>query len=292
MAQCNGRMERIHDTGLLLRAAQDTIDAPRPMRFEPARANFRGRYGRNLAATLRRCERRKEWYRDCLLENGEDPIAFVGGGTVGGSVDGAARSIRIILGRSGRCLRGPVARGNLFDAVADLAESAGILVMVDESISRDVPAHVAAELDIDFHGMTLADDLAPVVFINSALDMQARLRCLVRQLALLWVGISGVSGETFGAEAPCPVARWCDEVAEKAVGLLTDLAHERGLILAHPLETDACMQAVTRASRRFSHAVVAHTKGGKTRFTEAFRLLDIPDSDMFLAIDRSFEKGI
>lgn len=288
-AQCNEPMQHIQETGPLLRTAQESIGAPQPMMFEPARANFRGRYGRNLAATLRRCERRQEWYRDYLLEDGADPIAFVGGGTAGGNVAGAARIIRFVLARSSHAFRGPVARGDLFDAIVEMAESVGILVMVDEPVSRDIPTHLAAELDIDFLGITLVDDLAPVIFINGTLDMQDRLRCLVRHMALLWLGISGVSGKSSGAASPCPVARWCDEVASAAIDPLTCLAHERALVLDDSPKADACMLATTRASRRFSRAVVDHTMSSKTRFTDAFRLLDIPDSDMFMAIGRSLE---
>lgn len=288
-AQCNEPMQHIQETGPLLRTAHESIGAPPPMMFEPARAYFRGRYGRNLATTLRRCERRQEWYRDYLLEEGVDPIAFVGRGTVGGNVAGAARIIRFVLARSSHAFRGPVARGDLFDAVVEMAESAGILVMVDEPVSRDIPAHLAAELDIDFLGITLVDDLAPVIFINGALDMQDRLRGLMQHMALLWLGVSGVSGKTSGFESPCPVAFWCDQVACAAIDPLTRLAHERELVLESPPEADACMRATTRASRRFSRAVVNHTMSSKTRFTDAFRLLDIPDSDMFMAIGRSLE---
>ncbi len=164
--------------------------------------------------------------------------------------------------------------------------------MVDESISRDLPAHLAVELDIDFRGITLADDLAPVIFINSTLGEQDRLRCLVQHLALLWLGISGVSGEHAGTATSCPVARWCDAMASEAIGPLTRLAHERALVLDKPPAADACMQAMARASRRFSRAVVDHTMSSKTRFTDAFRLLDIPNSDMFMAIGRSLENRI
>lgn len=110
-------------------------------------------------------------------------------------------------------------------------------------------------------------------------------------MALLWLGISGVSGKTSGSESPCPVSLWCDQVASAAIDPLTRLAHERELVLARPPEADACMQATTRASRRFSRAVVDHTMSRKTRFTDAFRLLDIPSSDMFMAIRHSFETG-
>ena len=61
-------------------------------------------------------------------------------------------------------LRGPAARGDLFDAIVDMTESARILVMVDDIVSRDTPSHLAAELDLNFRGITLADDLAPVIF--------------------------------------------------------------------------------------------------------------------------------
>ncbi len=186
-------------------------------------------------------------------------------------------------------LRGPAPRGDLFDAIVDMTESARILVMVDDIVSRDIPSHLAVELDVDFRGITLADDLAPVIFINGALDMEERLRSLVWHLALLWLGISGVSGERASGETICPVARWCDEVAGLAIGPLARAAYEHSLVLDAAPKPDVCMQATTRASRRFSRALVDHTMCSKTRFTEAFRLLGVPDSDLFMAIGRSFE---
>lgn len=280
-------MERIQDVGLLLRTAPEPTGFPQSMLFESLAASPTGRFSRNLSTTLRLCERRQAWYRAYLVEMGEDRLPFVGSRLLAERDRGTARSMRLSLFRSGRSVDGPARRGDLFDAVVEMVEAAGTLVMMDEPVAADLPSTLAAALHDDFRGITLVDDMAPVIFINGAQPPRERLLWLIRHLALLWLGLSGVSREAPRPEARCPVGRWCDEVAADAVDRLTDLAYERALVLDDPTENDFSMRLSLRASRRFCRALIASTLEGKTLYREAFQLLDVPGTDAFNAIRRS-----
>lgn len=235
---------------------------------------------------MHRCEVRQEWYRDYLAETDEDRLGFVGSVTLGARPGLAAGSIRALLSASGRSLYGPQRRGNLFEAVVELAESAGILVMVGPVMSDDVREMPDAR---SVHGITLADGWAPTILVNEGLPSAVRLRVLARHLALLWLGVSAVGRSGGAAEAGNAVGRWCDSVADEAIDLLSRLVDKRELLLERPPEVDFCARVVSRASRRFTWSLINHTLEGRTTFTEAFRLLGINSTDAFNAIGRSLD---
>ena len=253
---------------------------------EQALIGVRPNADRRLAATLHRCEVRQEWYRDYLAETQEDRLGFVGSVPLGARHGFAAGSIRALLGASGRSFHGPQRRASLVEAAVELAESAGILVMVGPVASDD--PEDGPETDA-VHGITLADGWAPAIFINEALAPAAQLRVLARHLALLWLGASAVTRPNRASAAGDVVARWCDGVADEAIDLLSALVTDRQLVLERPPDADFCARVAARASRRFAWSLINHTLEGQTTFTEAFRLLGINSTDAFNAIGRSLD---
>ena len=76
----------------------------------------------------------------------------------------------------------------------------------------------------EFRGFALADDLAPLVFINGADSKAAQMFTLAHELAHIWIGASalsdvgpestvGLKPDPSGASPSVDVERWCNQVA-------------------------------------------------------------------------------
>ena len=133
--------------------------------FRGGRGASRARPSANLLDTIALCEQRQDWFRQFARTSGFDRLEYVGSLTISDKPTAAAEAISAALGFA------VADRGQFrtwteaLTGLVSLAEDAGALVMV----SGVVGSNTHRTLDpVEFRGFALADDLAPVVFINGA----------------------------------------------------------------------------------------------------------------------------
>jgi Zn-dependent peptidase ImmA (M78 family) len=156
------------------------------------------------------CQARQEWYRNHQLLNGEDPVGVVGTLTTTTPVVAAAAAMGEVLGWDADTRA--VCR-TWSDALARLrenAEAAGVLVMISGIVGSDTHRKLQPE---EFRGFALADDYAPLVFINGADGKAAQVFTLAHELAHLWLGETALSDLDPAAVRANAVERWCNQVA-------------------------------------------------------------------------------
>jgi Zn-dependent peptidase ImmA (M78 family) len=178
----------------------------------------------NLLDTIYLCEQRQEWYREYARSIGEEPLAFVGSLGTRSSIEAAAETIRDAVGFDLKsraefptwtdALRGLIAR----------TEDAGVLVMVSGVVGNNTQRTLDPQ---EFRGFALADDLAPVVFINGVDSKAAQIFTLAHELAHIWLGRTGVSDARMEAiQVPDEVERWCNAVAAELLVPLASLKEQ------------------------------------------------------------------
>ena len=232
----------------------------------------------DLLDTIYVCQQRQEWYRDFARSSGEETLPFVGSLRVRDNIVKAAAGIRHALGFELDERRRMPTWTEALRRFIGQADALGILVMC----SGVVLNNNYRRLDPDeFRGLAMADDLAPLVFINGADTKAAQMFTLAHELAHVWLGQSAVSDAQASLIPKQDVERWCNRVAAE---LLVPLA-----VLREEYRREAKLrEEMDRLARRFKVSTLVilrriHDAGALTqeRFrreyrTELDRLLSIP----------------
>jgi len=169
------------------------------------------------------CQQRQEWYRDFARSVGEEPLPFVGSARVTDDVEVTAASMRHALAFDLEERRQSPTWSDALRRFIEQADSLGVLVMC----SGVVLSNNRRGLDPDeFRGFALADDLAPLVFINGKDTRAAQMFTLAHELAHVWLGQSGVSDAQPAVVPDNAVERWCNRVAAELLVPLNVFAGE------------------------------------------------------------------
>ena len=164
----------------------------------------------DLLDTIYVCQQRQEWFRNHARSMGESPVAFVGSARVGDDVVRTAARIREELGFDLDARRQMPTWTDALRHFIEQADGLGILVMCNGVVHNNNYRHLDPQ---EFRGFAMADDFAPLVFINGADTKAAQMFTLAHELAHIWLGQSAVSDSQPTAIPDQQVERWCNKVA-------------------------------------------------------------------------------
>ncbi len=168
----------------------------------------------DLLDTLYLIQQRQAWYREYLQVQGAEPLPFVGSATLQDAPEAIAAQIRRTLDIDLDERRALRTWSEAFRYLTEKAEEAGILVMSSGIVGTNTHRKLDPE---EFRGFALVDDLAPVVFVNTADAVAARIFTLAHELAHIWLGQSGVSNPQIHLFPEKAVERWCNQVAAEVL---------------------------------------------------------------------------
>lgn len=176
----------------------------------------------DLLDTIYAAQRRQDWFKEYATSERLDVIEWIGSASLQHAPSEVATQLRRLLGfEPGR--RGEHANWEVATkALTDRAQALGILV----SVNGIVGSNTRRKLDPgEFRGFSLADPLAPFVFVNGADHKAAHAFTLCHELAHLALGCAGISNEDLGELRHQQVEVWCDAVAFE---ILTPSEHVSG----------------------------------------------------------------
>lgn len=194
-----------------------------------------------LLDTIYLCQQRQDWFRDHARLHGLARQAFVASARVEEVPERVARYMREILRLSVEERRRMPTWSDALRQLIAHTEDAGVLVMA----SGIVGSNSHRPLDVEeFRGFALSDDLAPLIFLNSADSKAAQMFTLAHELAHIWLGESGVSDTETGQVPTQHIERWCNKVAAE---LLMPLE----MIQAAYREDEPVPEQIQRLAREF-----------------------------------------
>ena len=155
-------------------------------------------------------QRKQEWYKEYLLEEGATPLDFFGKFSITHSVDDVANDLKTVL-RLTLKDRERLSKNQFLTYLTDQAEEVGILVLRNGKVGANTHRSLSVE---EFRGFCLSDSIAPLVFVNTVDFKAAQIFTLMHELAHLWIGEEGVSDQGISEwNTHSKVETFCNKVA-------------------------------------------------------------------------------
>ena len=178
--------------------------------FRTMTPGARQRPSPDLLDTIHAMQRRQGWMRDFLLDQGAEPLPFIGAARADSDSDSAAKNIREALGlQAGWAAR----RGTWTQALHDLkdmVEAIGVVVVVNGIVGNNTHRRLNPT---EFRGFVLCDPFAPLIFVNGADAKGAQMFTLAHELAHLWLGKDALFNLDRMQPGEDEVERLCDKIA-------------------------------------------------------------------------------
>lgn len=164
----------------------------------------------NLLDTVYSMQRRQAWLREYLIEEEEEPKAFVGQFNLHSDFREVGTQMKKVLGLESGWARRAKTWTEALRVMREQVEEAGILIVFNGVVGNNTSRVLNVE---EFRGFALVDAYAPLVFINGSDFKGAQMFTLAHELAHLWIGAEGVSNLEAMEVPPIDVEIFCNKVA-------------------------------------------------------------------------------
>jgi Zn-dependent peptidase ImmA (M78 family) len=165
--------------------------------------------------------RKQDWYRDFRADSDEEPLPFVGSFEPGSPVTDLVADLADRLSFESE-VRPQSQASQFLRAFAGRAEALGILVMRSGIVRQATNRALDVE---EFRGFSIADPMAPVIFVNNADSNAAQVFTLAHELAHIWIGRGGISDAdpTIRGDSDDDIEEYCNDVAAELLLPWADL---------------------------------------------------------------------
>lgn len=164
----------------------------------------------NLIETIQVMQRRQAWMREYVIEDGQEPLEFVGSAENVGNVVSLAARIRETLGLNLDWSETHTKWEDALRTLRNSAERVGILVATSGVVGLNTRRQLDPE---EFRGFVLCDDYAPLIFVNGADYKSAQMFTLAHELVHVWMGKGGLFNLINMMPHRDSIERLCNQVA-------------------------------------------------------------------------------
>jgi len=164
----------------------------------------------DLLDTVYAMQQRQAWLRETLMEDGMEPLAFVGSARLTDKPASIGAEMRRLVGLEDGWARSVSDWQGAVSELRRRIEQLGIMAVINGVVGNNTSRVLEVE---EFRGFALSDQFAPLIFVNGADAKSAQMFTLAHELAHIWLGEGGLSG--FEALFPrgTNVEDWCDKAA-------------------------------------------------------------------------------
>jgi Zn-dependent peptidase ImmA (M78 family)/DNA-binding XRE family transcriptional regulator len=153
---------------------------------------------------------KQSWYRATQEHLGAEELPFVGQFTIDTDATEIAADITKHLEITAKLRESASTWEAFISSLAEQAERIGIMVMRSGLVAGNTHRRVSEK---EFRGFSIADKIAPLVYINSSDAKAAQIFTLGHELAHIWTGQTGISDETPADFDGSSVENKCNAVA-------------------------------------------------------------------------------
>lgn len=167
----------------------------------------------DLKEVIKNAQRKQDWYRDFLKDNGHETLPFIGRFTIKNSTSEIINDINTTLGLDLHNRNKATNWETFLRLLINKVEDSGIWVMRNSHVGNNTRRSLKVE---EFRGFVLCDDFAPLIYINSADAKAAQVFTLIHEITHLWLGESGISNvclTTNDKNIMNKIEKKCNEVA-------------------------------------------------------------------------------
>jgi Zn-dependent peptidase ImmA (M78 family)/DNA-binding XRE family transcriptional regulator len=160
---------------------------------------------------------KQDWYKEYLREDGRERLQFIGKFSLEDDVYRVADDIRQTLGVNDTLRTLANTWEDFLSGLVRNCESKGIIVLRNSVVGSNTHRPLSVR---EFRGFNIADDLAPLIFINTRDAKTAQIFTLVHEIVHLWIGKSGISNSNLVARTSDPinkVERFCNQTAAEVL---------------------------------------------------------------------------
>jgi len=185
----------------------------------------------DLIETVRMMQSRQAWMREFLLEQGHDQLQFVRSAAPNENPVSVAARIRSALDLDAGWAADQPTWTEALRFLRDVMADSGILVVVNGIIGNNT--HRKLDPD-EFRGFVLADEYAPLVFVNNADFKAPQMFTLAHELAHIFFGSSAAFDLRQMQPADDPMEQACDRVAAEFLVPERELRRTWPSVRSHP----------------------------------------------------------
>jgi len=151
---------------------------------------------RELIDTIYDMERKQEWLRDNLIEDGRDPLDFVGVFKNKKSISHieAADKIRDVFALDKKWYEEVNSKKSTFNFLRDLFSQYGVVVMQNGVALNNTRRPLNLE---EFRAFTLVDEYAPLIFLNNLDSNSGKTFSLLHEVAHIFFGVDSLYNDDF-----------------------------------------------------------------------------------------------
>ncbi|MFT5836950.1 MAG: Zn-dependent peptidase ImmA (M78 family) [Candidatus Azotimanducaceae bacterium] len=164
----------------------------------------------DLLETIETMQRRQDWLREYLIDEGAEPLPFVGSADLQASPDTVAQAMREALGLSEGWASVEKSWTDALQHLRERIDELGVLVVINGVVGNSTRRKLQVQ---EFRGFALSDAHSPLIFINGSDAKAAQMFTLIHELAHIWLGADGVSNFEALQPADIDVELFCNKVA-------------------------------------------------------------------------------